>query len=48
MDQVRRLARGVAMRTGEEEGTAFNHLLSRISLCLMKLDGAEQELNPRT
>ena len=31
-----RLARGVAMKTGEEEGTALNHLLSRVSLTLMK------------
>ena len=36
VDQVRRLARGVAMKTGEEEGTVFNHLLSKISMCLMK------------
>ena len=36
MDQLRRLARGVATMTGEEEGTAFNQLLSRVSLTLMK------------
>ena len=36
VDQVRRLARGVAMKTGEEEGTVLNHLLSKISMCLMK------------
>ena len=36
VDQLRRLARGVSMKTGEEEGTAFNHLLGRVSLTLMK------------
>ena len=36
VEQLRRLARGVAMKTGEEEGTALNHLLSRVSLTLMK------------
>ena len=30
VDQLRRLARGVSMKTREEEGTAFNHLLSRL------------------
>ena len=36
VDQLRRLARGGATKTGEEEGTAFNQLLSRVSLTLMK------------
>ena len=36
MDQLRRLARGVATKTGEEESTVTNHLLSRVSLTLMK------------
>ena len=36
VEQLRRLARGVSMKTGEEEGTALNHLLSRVSLTLMK------------
>ena len=34
--QLRRLARGVAMKTGELEGTAFNNLLSKVSMTLMK------------
>jgi hypothetical protein len=36
VDQLRRLARGVSVKTGEEEGAAFNHLLSRVSMTLMK------------
>ena len=36
VDQLRRLARGVATKTGEEESTVTNHLLSRVSLTLMK------------
>ena len=49
VEQVRRLARGMAMRTGEEEGTAFNHLLAKISVTLMGtvLNDPEQELNQR-
>ena len=34
--QLRRLAWGVSMKTGKEEGIAFNHLLSRVSMTLMK------------
>ena len=30
------LARGVAMKTGELEATAFNNLLSKVSMTLMK------------
>ena len=36
VDQLRRLARGVAMKTGELEGTTFGHLLSKVSMTLMK------------
>ena len=36
VDQLRRLARGISMKTGEEEGTSFNHPLSRVSMTLMK------------
>ena len=35
VDQLRRLARGVATKTGEEESTVTNHL-SKVSLTLMK------------
>ena len=34
--QLRRLARGVAMKTGELEGMAFNNLLNKVSMMLMK------------
>ena len=36
VEQVRRLARGVAMRTGKEEAAAYNHLLTKILVTLMK------------
>ena len=36
VDQLRHLARGVAMKTGELEGTTFGHLLSKVSMILMK------------
>jgi hypothetical protein len=35
VDQLRRLARGVATKKGEEESTVTNHL-SKVSLTLMK------------
>ena len=36
VDRLRRLARGVAMKTGELEETAFSNLLNRVSMTLMK------------
>ena len=36
VDQLKRLARGVAIKTGELEGTAFNNLLCKVSMTLMK------------
>ena len=36
VDQLRRLARGVSMKTGEPESTAFNNILSKVSMTLMK------------
>ena len=36
VDQLRRLARGVFVKPGEEKGTTFNHLLGRVSMTLMK------------
>ena len=36
VEQVKKLASGVSMRTGQKEGECSNNLLSRISLTLMK------------